>query len=144
MYKIFIVLLFVLINLNAKTLKDPATIFAKKCAMCHTIYGPESMAEKKAMVAPYMMLAMRSVVIGVDAIEEPKNMQELKQEVVKFLNTYLMNPVRDESFCEDIIFQRFGVMPSMKGFITPEELQQLTPWIFDQFSPKDYLDQENY
>jgi cytochrome c len=122
--------------IHAKEHKTALDIYAKKCAMCHNTDGPETYEEKKAMVAPPMLLAMKSVTIGVDAIEEPKNKKQLRLLVIDFLKDYVMEPHRDKSFCEDIMFKRFGVMPSLKGFISKEQLDIVIPYVYDTFAPK--------
>lgn len=111
-------------------------IYAKKCAMCHKTNGPETYEEKKAMVAPPITLSMKSVTIGVDAVEEPKTKEQLRTLVIAFLKDYMWEPHRDKSFCEDIIFTRFNLMPSMKGFVTPKELDKVLPYVYDEFAPK--------
>jgi len=34
--------------------------------------------------------------------------------------------------------ERFGLMPSQKGLVTPQELDIILPWMFDNFPPKDF------
>ncbi len=121
--------------LFANETQSAQKIYQKKCAMCHNIEAPESIAESKAMVAPYLRLALRSVYIGVDAIEDPATKTEHKKLTLAFLKDYIFNPHQDKSFCEDIIFERFQTMPSLKGFIREKELDQVLDYIYDNFSP---------
>ena len=123
---------------NAKELKDPEVIYLKKCQMCHALQGPENMEEKRAMAAPYITLAMKSVVTGVDAIEEPKNNKELRALVIEHIEDYIFNPTADKSYCEDIIFKNYNYMPSLKRFITPKQASIVAPWIYDNFAPIKY------
>lgn len=138
-------LLFALVFSCSSFAKAPTTapeIFQKKCAMCHSIHGAETYEEQKAMVAPYLTLALRSVTIGVDAIEEPSNKKELRALTIDFLKDYMMNPHQDKAFCEEIIFKNYNTMPSLKGFITQEQLDIVIPYVYDNFAPKQQEERE--
>ena len=106
--------------------------------MCHALEGPNSVEEKKAMAAPYMPLAMKSVTIGIDAIEEPANNKELRKLVIEHIEDYIFNPTPDKSYCEEIIFKKYNYMPSLERFVTPEQAKIVAPWIFDNFAPQKY------
>ena len=123
-------------SIQAKELKSPEKIFAKKCAMCHMSSKPKNKLEKSMMVAPPISVATRSVTIGVDAIEGPMSDKELREESIEFLKDYLLEPTRDKGYCEDMSYKKFGSMPSLKGFIKKEELDIVVPWVIDKFAPK--------
>ncbi|MEA1915774.1 MAG: c-type cytochrome [Campylobacterota bacterium] len=121
--------------LQAKQPRSPEVIFAKKCAMCHTISRPKSKAEKKTLVAPPLEAAMAGVVITIDALDGPFNDEQMKKESVAFLKKYLMEPAREDTNCEDQVVTKFGMMPSLKGFISPQELDVVVPWVYDKYRP---------
>ena len=123
-------------SLSALLAQDGYEIFQKKCVMCHSMYKPNNMEENKKIVAPPIPVAMRSVVIGVDAIEEPKDATELKQMSIEFLKDYIKNPSPEKGYCEDKSYKRFGTMPSVKGFISNEQIDIVVPWVYDNYSPK--------
>ena len=125
------------LNLYAKKPVTGQEIFSKKCEMCHDIYGPQTFQEQKDMVAPTITLAMKSVTIGTDAIEEPKTKAELKKLTIEFLKDYILHPHKDKAYCEETVFKRFNTMPSLKGFITQEQLDIVLPYVYDNFAPKD-------
>ncbi|MFA7083644.1 MAG: cytochrome c [Arcobacteraceae bacterium] len=131
-------LLFIGLNLYANELKSPELIFLKKCQMCHALEAPNNDLEKKAMAAPYMSLAMNSVTIGIDAMEEPKNNTELRELTIAHIEDYIFNPTPEKSFCEDIIFNQFRYMPSLEKFISIKEAKIVAPWVYDTFAPKQY------
>jgi len=87
------------------------------------------------MVAPPIAVAVRSVVIGVDAIEGPVNNTELRALSIEFLKDYINEPTREKGYCEDMSYNKFGKMPSLKGFIKKSELDIVVPWVIDNFSP---------
>ena len=121
----------------SNNLTNPQTIYLIKCQMCHALDYPDSVEEKKAMAAPNILTVMKNISKGVDAIEEPKTKEELKTLVVEFMKDYIYNPTPAKSYCEDIAFKRYDYMPSLKGFISPKELDIVLPWVYDNFTPKE-------
>lgn len=138
MTKIIPLLLFLSVSFLAEGLSEPQLIFEKKCQMCHSKNAPSNEAEKKAMVAPFMALSLKSVTIGIDALEEPKSNKELRELTIAHIEDYIFNPSPQKSFCEDIIFERFRYMPSLERFISIKEAKIVAPWIYDTFAPKKY------
>ena len=120
---------------SAADTRPAEQLFTKKCAMCHNINRPQNKMEKRRMVAPPLTAAMAGVVITIDAIEGPFSDKELRDESIEFIKDYLYNPTRDKTNCEDHVVNRFGMMPSLKGFISPKELDVLVPWVYDNFKP---------
>lgn len=137
MFKIFILFLLLISFSFGKNIQEPQTIYLKKCQMCHALDYPDSVEEKKAMVAPNILTIMKNISIGVDAIEEPKTKEELRTLVIEFMADYIYYPSADKSYCEDIVFKKFDYMPSLKGFISPKELNIVLPWVYDNFTPKE-------
>ncbi len=123
---------------SANEMKNPEMIYAKKCAMCHTTNKPTSKIEKMKLVAPPITMAMKSVTIGIDAIEDPQDKKLLRKMSIQFMKDYFNKPVRDDSYCEDMIFKKFNLMPSMNGFVKPNELDIVLPWVYDNFAPTQY------
>jgi len=121
--------------------RSAEVIYDKKCGMCHLKEAPDSIEQARAMVAPYMFIPMRSIYIGIDAIEEPQTKEEHKRLSIEFMKDYMLEPHRDKSFCEDIIFEKFQTMPSMKGFISEQELDTVLEYVYETFAPhKEYED----
>ncbi|MEA3512389.1 MAG: hypothetical protein U9R37_02210 [Campylobacterota bacterium] len=123
-------------NMSANQIYNPEKIFLKKCQMCHALTKPQNKQEKMRMAAPPIAIAMRSVVIGVDAIEDPADEKELRKMSIAFLEDYLMSPSQDKGYCEDMSYKKFGTMPSLKGFITPEQISIVVPWVYENFAPQ--------
>jgi len=130
--------LFVVTGITQLSAKEPRTapqLFAKKCAMCHTVGKPKKKSDKAKIVAPPIDVAMRGVVITVDAVDGPFQGDGLKEESIAVLKDYIYNPSIEKSGCEDKVLNKFGLMPSLKGFITPKELDILIPWVYDKYKP---------
>ncbi len=136
MFKNLSVFLFLASFIFANNLTEPKIIYEKKCQMCHALDYPDNMEEKKAQVAPNILMVMRNINIGIEAVEEPKNKEELRKLVIEFMNDYVFNPSPQKSYCEEVIFKHFDYMPSLKGFISKKEAAIVMPWIYDNFSPK--------
>jgi hypothetical protein len=120
----------------AKEPRTPEMIFVKKCAMCHTVGKPQNAAQRSQMVAPPIDVAMAGVVITIDAVDGPFKDDELRTESITFLKDYLYNPTEDKTNCEDHVVKRFGRMPSLKGFISSDELDRVVPWVYDTYKPQ--------
>lgn len=120
----------------AKGSNDPEMIYQKKCAMCHIVGKPQTDAQMKSMVAPPIDVAMSGVVITIDAMEGPLGDEELRAESIEFLKDYLFNPTREKTNCEDMVVEKFGMMPSLKGFLSQEQRDIVVPWVFDTFKPE--------
>ena len=100
--------------------EDGEKIFDAKCAICHAKNGP--MYRRANMLAPPIIGVMRHIKMAY-----PK-----KEEAVNFIIDYVMNPTYQKALCPSI--RRFGLMPSQKGKITPEELKKVANWLFDNFT----------
>jgi cytochrome c len=95
-------------------------LFQKKCSMCHITTKPTPEQHSK-LVAPPMPGVMFHVK------EKFKN----KQEAVKFMIDYVLNPSKEKALCPSV--KKYGVMPSQKGAVTKEELEKITSYIYDTF-----------
>ncbi|MCI0501715.1 MAG: hypothetical protein L0Y61_08215 [Epsilonproteobacteria bacterium] len=123
-------------TLQAKDLRTAPVLFEKKCQMCHASTLPKTPQEQNKMVSPPMAVVMKNTVMGIDAeLDVGTPDAELRKVTISFMKDYLYNPDRKKSNCEDISFDRFGMMPSLKGFITEEELDVVLPWVYDSFKP---------
>lgn len=131
-------------SLVAQELTSPEQIYIKKCAMCHSIDKGD--LPKGESVAPPLNTAMKNVMIGIDLIEEPENVAKLNSRTIEYLKDYFFNPAQSKSYCEDVSFKKFGTMPSMKGFMTDQQLNVLVPWLVENHkitkdANDDYIDQ---
>jgi len=100
-------------------------LFDAKCSMCHIKTRPTDMSK---MVAPAIMGVMRHV----------KMTYPTKDKAVEFMVDYVLNPSKDKAVCMPGKIKRFGLMPSQKGNVTKEELQEISSWLYDNFPPKGF------
>jgi len=100
-------------------------LFEAKCTACHTMSRPQDMSK---LVAPAIMGVMNHV----------KMKYADKDQAVQFMKDYVLNPSRDKAVCMPQKIEKFGLMPSQKGVVTPEELDIILPWLYDNFPPKGF------
>jgi len=97
-----------------------ADLFKAKCASCHVSDRPSDIS---TLVAPPAMGVMRHV----------KMVYGTKDEAVKFITEYTLNPDKNKSACRDDKIKRFGLMPSQKGNVTVAELETIASWMYENF-----------
>jgi cytochrome c len=95
-------------------------LFTQKCAVCHTLGKP---ADMSTVVAPVLNGVMRHL----------KMTHSEKSAGVAFIKDYAMNPSESKALCMPEKIKRFGLMPSQKGNVTPEELEVIANWMFDNY-----------
>jgi hypothetical protein len=123
-------------TLQAKEPRSALILFEKKCQMCHASTLPKTPEEQNKMVSPPIAVVMKNTVMGIDAeLDVGMPESEIRKIAIPFMKDYLYNPDRKKTNCEDISFDRFGMMPSLKGFITEDELDVMLPWVYDRFKP---------
>ncbi len=123
-------------TLQAKELRSALILFEKKCQMCHASTLPKTPEEQNKMVSPPIAVVMKNTVMRIDAeLDVGMPESEIRKIAIPFMKDYLCNPDRKKTNCEDISFDRFGMMPSLKGFITEDELDVMLPWVYDRFKP---------
>jgi hypothetical protein len=100
-------------------------LYDAKCAMCHTKTRP---TDKTKVVAPALMGVMRHM----------KMSYPDKDEAVKFMVDYILEPSKEKAICMPQKIERFGLMPSQKGNVTEAQLIKITGWMFDNYPPADF------
>jgi cytochrome c len=114
-----------LIFTNTLYAQDGAALFSAKCAACHQTSRPNDML---TLVAPPVMGVMRHV----------KMRYNTKEDAVKFISEYALNPQESKAVCMPQKIKRFGLMPSQKENVSKEELQTIATWMYDNFPPKGF------
>jgi cytochrome c len=61
-----------------------------------------------------------------------------KEDAVKFISEYALNPQESKAVCMPQKIKRFGLMPSQKENVSKEELQTIATWMYDNFPPKGF------
>ncbi|WP_353662557.1 c-type cytochrome [Hydrogenimonas sp. SS33] len=112
---------------------EGAALAEQKCSHCHNLeMPPKTSPDEKA---PPMM----AVVFHVRDFMKVENPSEKRQKFIDFVTDYVINPSASKSFCDKKSLQEYGVMPSQKGKVTPEELEAIAGYMYDHFDPGVYL-----
>jgi hypothetical protein len=123
------------LSLNGAPLRDAQTLYQVKCQMCHLPQSPKSKEAYNKMSGPSMNYVIKNLVWGMESEHDDIKPEELKKVSIEFMKDYIFAPDRKKTNCEDVSFDKFGVMPNLKGYITDEELDLVLPWIYDKFKP---------
>ncbi|NOR55325.1 MAG: c-type cytochrome [Sulfurovum sp.] len=108
-------------NVYAETSGE--ALFEAKCASCHVKMRPSDVS---TLSAPPIMGVMRHV----------KMTYVTKEEAVRFIAEYALNPQESKSVCMADKIKRFGLMPSQKGNVTKDELTLIGAWMYDNFGSR--------
>jgi mono/diheme cytochrome c family protein len=95
-------------------------LFAANCTACHVTQHPE---DESTLKAPPIMGAVRHV----------KEKYPTKEAAVKFMVDYIQNPAKEKAACEPRSIERFGLMPSLKGAVSPEDLEKIAAYVYDTY-----------
>lgn len=105
-----------------------AELTQKHCASCHmlTTPKPEMIPELKAPAMDAVMFH-----IGLD-MQDKKTMKD-------FIVDYVQNPDASKSVCESNKVQGFGVMPSLKGTVSVNELEAIADYVMATYPSKAFV-----
>jgi len=99
-----------------------AELIKTNCASCHTLNVPTP-DMIPTMKAPAMDAVMFHINLGMSD----------KKEIKAFIMDYALNPKASKSVCESNKVQKFGVMPSMKGKISEQDLGSISDYMMENF-----------
>ncbi|MBD3789597.1 MAG: DUF255 domain-containing protein [Campylobacterales bacterium] len=116
---------------------DGKVIFESKCASCHSSYIPlgqlinnakhnNTILNIKAPTLNQLSFGMRLNVGDRKADEDSQRL-----EVEDFIGTYVDTPDRNKSVIPSDMTRFFPDMPSMKGQLDEDEIEELSNYIFD-------------
>ena len=95
-------------------------LFQANCTACHATSHDQ---DESKMLAPPIMGAVKHV----------KEKFGTKEEAVKFMVDYIQNPTKEKAACESHSIEKFGLMPSQKGVVSPEDLEKIAGYVYDTY-----------
>ncbi len=120
--------------INAKKPKkvekvDPREkLFTKNCAKCHaTVLGITNDGgydNSYVTPAPYVD----------DLIAKLKEETKTKEKFSAFIKEYIQNPNKRKSLYGKRAIKKFGLMPSLKGALTEDEIAQLSNYLYEKYA----------
>jgi len=126
--KSFILILFSL------SLYASEALFDTYCVSCHfkqQITFEQMKAQKQHIKAPPISVVMERmkafIVVKVDD-------EDVKKAVITaFMKDYILEPSIDKGICHVNCYVQFGTMPSQKGKVNPEDLDEIVSWVYDNY-----------
>lgn len=99
------------------------------CASCHllTLPTPEMIPTFKAPAMDAVLFHLKDA------------MKNDEKKVKAFIVDYTQNPVASKSVCESNKVQNFGVMPSLKGQVSPEDLATIADHLMATYPRPEFL-----
>ena len=130
-----VVFFFMTLSLLANEGKD---LFTQKCASCHTPFIPMSKLKENFLDGNNTILKLKAPTLNQlsyrlkKRIGDPKGDNELhRMEVTAFMSDYVFHPDKDKSVCLEDVLRHFETMPSQKGKVTEEELEEIGTYLYD-------------
>lgn len=107
-------------------------LLRSKCATCHMLEKPTP-----AMIPTLKAPPMEAVMY------HTKLVMNDKEKIKAFIADYVINPAAEKSVCESNKVQQYGVMPSLKGSISQEELSSISEYLIEHYPSRAFVDMIN-
>lgn len=104
-------------------------LLKSKCATCHMLEKPTA-----DMIPNLKSPPMEAVMF------HTKLVKNNKEEIKAFIADYVKNPAAEKSVCESNKVQQYGVMPSLKGSISDEELSKISDYLIKNYPSKEFVE----
>lgn len=113
-------------------------IYDEKCLSCHQKFIPMDRLKTNFLDNNNRDLNLSAPTLNQlsyrlkQRIGDPKGDNEIhRMEVTAFMSDYIWYPDRQKSVCLDDIMQHFKTMPSLKGSISEDELEEVGVYLYD-------------
>jgi len=103
-------------------------LMQKNCASCHLLTAPTW-----EMIPTLKVPAMDAVVFHIKKAIKGEDEQK------RFIVDYVQNPDIGKSVCESNKVQQYGVMPSLKGKVSPEDLSEIAESMLEIYPHKAFV-----
>lgn len=132
------IILWILLCVSSVFGSEGQEVYEKKCASCHEKYISMSKLKDNFLDQNNTLLKLTAPTVNQlsyrlkQRIGDPKGDNDMhRMEVAAFISDYVINPDRDKSVCLEDVMQHFKTMPSLKGKISEEELEEVSTYIYD-------------
>jgi cytochrome c len=112
----------------AASAQNGKTLLEQKCASCHMLQTPGFYQLQKLTAPP-----MDAVVFHVKLAKKDTEAQKA------FIVDYVLNPDVSKSVCESNKVAKYGVMPSQKGNVTPQELEKIASFMLEEYPRQHFV-----
>lgn len=107
-------------------------VVKSKCAACHMLEKPTP-----DMIPTLNAPPMEAVMY------HTKLVMNDKEKIKAFIADYVMDPAAEKSVCESNKVQQYGVMPSLKGSVSKEELSEISDYLIEHYPSKEFVEMIN-
>ncbi len=120
------VISFILLSTAILSAQSGDGIFSKNCASCHAavlgITNDGGYDNKYITQAPYI----------IDLVAKLKEETSSKEEFALFIREYIQNPDKRKSLYGKRAIKEFGLMPSLEGAMSDEEINLLVNYLYEE------------
>lgn len=139
MYKILsILVLFGFISLQTVYADRGEEVYQKVCSQCHELYIPEAKLVKNFMESNNTLLKLKAPPLSMISaqmkakIGDPEADEDIhRMEVSAFIADYIIYPDKKKSVLHPKVGESFGTMPSLKGKLSPEDIEAISNFVYD-------------
>lgn len=117
---------------------DGKILFEKHCISCHTPFIPMSQIKENFLDSNNTQLNLKAPTLNQlsyrlkQRVGDPHGDEDLhRMEVTAFMSDYVIHPDRDKSVCLDDVMHFFKTMPSLKGKVSEDELDDIGTYLYD-------------
>ncbi len=124
-------LLFIFISLS---LHATEVLFDTYCSSCHFkqhITFEQMKAQKQHIQAPPISVVIERIKKFIEVKIDDEDVQ--KAVVTAYMKDYVLAPSIDKGICHVNCYVQFGTMPSQKGKVPPEALEEIVSWLYDNY-----------
>ncbi len=142
MKKIVVTLMLGMMSLSASEAVvelDGEKVFDRACASCHIkiIKKVELKKVLKTVKAPPMIEVSNQLKNNIKIVDDIDD-EIHRAVVIAFIKDYVMYPHLDKSMCTGMALEKFGLMPSLKGKLSDEEINAVATWVYDFYVGKSF------
>ena len=132
---VLLLILFSGCNESKKTQQhyDAKALLESKCASCHDLHMPPQTSEDEKAPPMYTITVHLKDWIKSDTDTEKR------QKFINFLQTYVLHPSKDISYCDEKSLAQYGLMPSQEGHVNRDEIAAIAAYIFREYDQMEML-----
>ena len=113
-------------------------LFESKCVSCHTLFIPMSTLKENFLDHNNTLLKLKAPTLNQlsyrlkQRIGDRHGDEDIhRMEVTAFMADYVTHPDKDKSVCLEDVMRHFDTMPSLKGKVTEDELEEIGIYLYD-------------
>jgi cytochrome c len=113
---------------------DAKALLESKCASCHDLNMPPHTSEDEK--AP----PMYTITIHLKDWIKSDTDTEKREKYIAFLQTYVLHPSKEISYCDEKSLAQYGLMPSQAKNVNKEEVAAIAAYIYQRYDQKKMLE----